>query len=186
MKNTLILAAVTLALSTQAHAGWFDSLFGGADESAEVATETVEAPASTQALDALAMIPMLTKSLGVTEKQAEGGMGSLFNLAKESLPKDQFGELSSALPGIDQLLGAVPAVSEATQSDSGLGGLLNSAAQYSDSLKAVNQVSQQFQALGLDPQMIMQYMQVAQQYLNTPQGQQAKQLLMDGLAGLGG
>ncbi|MGH1372279.1 MAG: DUF2780 domain-containing protein [Cellvibrionaceae bacterium] len=186
MKNTLIIAAVALTLSAHTHAGWFDSLFGGSSEPAEAVTETVEAPAATQALDALAMIPMLTDSLGVTEKQAEGGMGSLFNLAKESLSQDQFGELSNALPGIDQLLGAVPAVSESAQSDSGLGGLLNSAAQYSDSLKAVNQVSQQFQALGLDPQMIMQYMQVAQQYLNTPQGQQAKQLLMDGLAGLGG
>lgn len=186
MKNTLLLAAMTLALSTPAHAGWFDSLFGGNDESAEVVAESTAKPAVTQGLDAMALIPMLTDSLGVTEKQAEGGMGSLFNLAKDSLSKDQFGELSGALPGIDQLLGAVPEVTEGSKSESGLGGLLNSAAQYSDSLKAVNQVSQQFEALGLDPQMIMQYMQVAQQYLNTPQGQQAKQLLMDGLAGLGG
>jgi len=186
MKNTLILALFTMAFSTQVQAGWFDSLFGNSEEASEVITESAPKPAATQALDALAMIPMLTDSLGVTEQQAQGGLGSLFSFAKGNLSQGQFGELATALPGVDQLLGAVPAVSEATQSNEGLSGLLNTAAQYSDSLKGINQVSQQFQALGLDPQMIMQYMQVAQQYLNTPQGQQAKQLLMDGLAGLGG
>ncbi len=186
MKKILTIAAVALTLSTQAQAGWFDTLFGSSEDSSATTKETAEVPATVQALDALAMIPLLTETLGVSEEQAEGGMGSLFNLAKESLSQEQFGELSTALPGVEQLLGAVPVISENTQSDSGLGGLLNSAAQYSDSLKAVNQVSQQFQALGLDSKMIMQYLQVAQQYLNTPQGQQAKQLLMEGLASVSG
>lgn len=186
MKNNLILALFAIALSTQAQAGWLDALFGNSEETAQEVTESAPKSAAAQTLDALAMVPMLTDSLGVTEQQAQGGLGSLFNFAKGNLSQSQFGELATALPGVDQLLGAVPAVSEATSSNEGLSGLLNTAAQYSDSLKGINQVSQQFQALGLDPQMIMQYMQVAQQYLNTPQGQQAKQLLMDGLAGLGG
>lgn len=191
MRQKLLITAVIITLSSQANAGWFDSLFGGAEDTAT--STAMESTATTQTsamqtLDALAMIPLLTDSLGVSEQQAEGGLGSLFNFAKGTLTQESFGQLSSMLPGVDQLLGAVPAVSQTTsqESSSGLSGLLNTAAQYSDSLQAVNQVSQQFQALGLKPEMILQYMQVAQQYLNTPEGQQAKQLLMDGLSGLGG
>ncbi len=189
MKQGLLIAAtVALTLSAQANASWFDGLFGGEEDTATAVESTAVAqPAATQTLDALAMIPMLTDSLGVTQQQAEGGLGSLFNFAKGNLAQDNFGQLSSLLPGVDQLLGAVPEVSETASQESsgGLSGLLNTAAQYSDSLQAVNQVTQQFQALGLEPEMILQYIQVAQQYLNTPEGQQAKQLLMDGLSGLG-
>ncbi len=189
MKQGLLIAAtVALTLSAQANASWFDGLFGGEEDTATaVESTTVAQPAATQTLDALAMIPMLTDSLGVTQQQAQGGLGSLFNFAKGNLAQDNFGQLSSLLPGVDQLLGAVPEVSETASQESsgGLSGLLNTAAQYSDSLQAVNQVTQQFQALGLEPEMILQYIQVAQQYLNTPEGQQAKQLLMDGLSGLG-
>ncbi len=188
MKQGLLVAAIALSLSSQANASWFDGLFGGEEETSAVVESTAAAqPAATQAIDALAMIPMLTDSLGVTEQQAEGGLGSLFNFVKGNLTQDNFGQLSSMLPGVEQLLGAVPEVSETSSQESGsaLSGLLNTAAQYSDSLQAVNQVSQQFQALGLEPEMILQYIQVAQQYLNTPEGQQAKQLLMDGLSGLG-
>ena len=42
----------------------------------------------------------------------------------------------------------------------------------------------QFEALGLKPEMIMQYAEQAKQYLDTEQGQQAKELMMQGLSGL--
>lgn len=186
MKKPLITALIAATLSAGANAGWLDSLFGSSTEQAETSQTQSAAPATatTQALDAMAMIPMLTDSLGVTTPQAEGGLGSIFNYAKGNLSTDQFGQLASALPGVDSLLAAAPDVSNVTESSGGLGGLLNTAAQYSDSLKAVNTVSQQFEALGLDTEMVMQFVQVAQQYLNTEQGQQAKQLLMNGLGGL--
>ena len=69
-------------------------------------------------------------------------------------------------------------------SGEGLGGLLDKAVQYSASLKAVNDVKKQFEALGLKPEMISSFISSAQGYLDTEQGQQAKQLLTQGLGKL--
>ena len=69
-------------------------------------------------------------------------------------------------------------------SSEGLGGLLDKASEYSDSLKAINAVTKQFEALGLKPEMISSFISSAQSYLNTEQGQAAKKLLTDGLGKL--
>ena len=92
--------------------------------------------------------------------------------------------LAKSLPGVDGLLSKVPDVSGA--SSEGLGGLLSKASDYSDSLKAINTVKQQFEALGLKPEMITQYINQAQSYLDTDQGKQAKDLLMKGLSAFAG
>jgi len=81
---------------------------------------------------------------------------------------------------VKNMLGAVPAV--ATLSEGGLGGLMNKAAEYSDSLKSINDLKNQFDTLGLDTGMIMKYVSQAQQYLDTPQGQEAKTMLTDAFA----
>ena len=67
-------------------------------------------------------------------------------------------------------------------SSEGFGGLLDKASQYSDSLKSVNDIKKQFEALGLKPEMITSFISTAQSYLDTEQGQQAKQILTDGLS----
>jgi len=56
------------------------------------------------------LIGMLTKEMGITNKQAEGGAGSLFKFAQEGMTKTDFSKLSDAVPGMDGLLGAVPGV----------------------------------------------------------------------------
>jgi hypothetical protein len=80
-------------------------------------------------------------------------------------------------------MGAVPDISEMT-SESGYSGLLDKAANYNDSLKAVNELKKQFEALGLKPEMIMQVVNSAKAYLNTAEGQKIKQQLMQGLSTL--
>ena len=54
------------------------------------------------------LVGMLTKEMGISEKQAEGGAGSIFNMAKETMPKSDFGSLSDVVPDMSGLLGAVP------------------------------------------------------------------------------
>lgn len=85
------------------------------------------------------MISMLTGALEVDENQAEGGLGSIFNYAKGNLPAGKFTRLSEALPGVNKLFKLAPDISTLTNAK-GLDGLLDKAAQYNGSLKAINDV----------------------------------------------
>ena len=123
-KLSIIFTLIALTLAPQANAqSWFDSIKSMLGfESAE---QQEKQPSMTD------MIKSVTDSLGVTNKQAEGGLGSIFNYVKNNISEDQFTKLSGSLPGMDQVLKSVPDVSE-TKSDS-LSGLLDKAAEYNES-----------------------------------------------------
>lgn len=174
-KIATLLTLASLCLGNPAHAeGWFDSIKNmlgfGAEEQAQPQPSTAE------------MVKSLTSGLGVTSAQAEGGLGSIFNYVKGNVSAEQFQKLSGALPGLDQVLKAVPEVS--SESVGGLSGLIDKAAEYSESLKAINDVKKQFEALGLKPEMIASYVEQAKAYLDTEQGQEAKKMLTEGLGKL--
>lgn len=177
----LSFALLCIALPFSANAGPFDQLLDSASSQAPTTTADSQTATTVSALD---MIPLLTSSLGVNKNQAEGGLGSLFAYAKEQLSSDESSQLSSALPGLDSLVGMTPKIEATSEQQSGIGGLLSTAAQYNDSLKGIDQLNQQFQALGLKPEMIGQFANTAMQYLNSPQGQQAGALLKQGLGAL--
>ena len=166
---------VTLSLTSPVYAqGWLDSVksfLGLGDAEAE----------QTQQPSVNGLVAMLAENLNITEEQAEAGIASLLNYAKTIKP-DTFEQLKQQLPGVDSTLDELPDTSGMEQK--GLGGLLDKAAEYSESLKAVNDVKKQFEAIGLDPQMIMQYIEQAKEYLDTEEGQQAKQAFMDAFGGL--
>jgi len=180
MKKLIILLTIS-TLSTSALAeetSWLDSLknFVGLGEAKE---QTVAVPSTS------ALVDLLTSSLDVNTEQASGGMGAIFNYVKNNVSTDQFGQLAKSLPGIDGLVSQMPDISKLnTGSNEGLSGLLDKAAQYSDSLKSINDVKKQFEALGLKPEMIGSFISSTQSYLDTKEGQQAKQVLTDGLGKL--
>jgi hypothetical protein len=64
------------------------------------------------------LIDSLTKQLGVSSAQAEGGAAVLFKAAKDKLGADEFGKLLGGVPGVGDLMKKAPA------SGGGLGGLL--------------------------------------------------------------
>jgi hypothetical protein len=171
---SLIVAA--LAFTPQSHAeGWLDSIKSMLGMEVEA-----EKPVMPNVGD---MISSVSETLGVSDSQASGGLASIFNYAKDNLSSEQFSGLSDSLPGLSGLLKSVPDVSNMT-SEGGLGGLMDKAANYSDSLKAVNDVKKQFEALGLKPEMIMQYVNAAKAYLDTEQGKKITDTLMQGLSKL--
>jgi hypothetical protein len=45
------------------------------------------------------LMGMLTSKLGVTQEQAEGGVGSMLKLAQEKLAKGDFDKVAKAIPG---------------------------------------------------------------------------------------
>ena len=180
--NTRIcIIATCITLSQPAYAqGWLDSVKGffGLGEDQTQPKEDTSAELSSSGL-----VQQLTQTLGVTKTQAEGGLGSIFNYAKNNLSSGDFSQISDTLPGIQGLLGSVPDISQLS-SDNGIGGLLDKAASYSETAKAISDLNKQFTALGLSPEQIAGFVSSISQYLDTPQGQQAKQLLMSGLGQL--
>jgi hypothetical protein len=64
------------------------------------------------------LIDMLTKSLGITGVQAEGGAAVLFKAAKDKLGSAEFEQLLGSVPGLHELMKKAP------PQGGGLGGLL--------------------------------------------------------------
>ncbi|HEU5134876.1 MAG TPA: DUF2780 domain-containing protein [Steroidobacteraceae bacterium] len=50
------------------------------------------------------LMSTLMKSLGVTQNQAEGGVGSILTLAKEKLAKGDFDKIAAVIPGASKYL----------------------------------------------------------------------------------
>jgi len=68
------------------------------------------------------LIDLLTRNLGVSGSQAEGGAAVLFKAAKEKLGGAEFDKLLGGVPGLGDLLKKAPA------SGGGLGGMLGNLA----------------------------------------------------------
>ncbi len=183
MKKLIVLLTIsTLSTSVLAQeASWLDSLkdlVGLGD----VKEKNLDTDATT-ALNADSLINTLMGSLNVNTDQASGGMGAILNYVKNNVSTEQFSQLAQSLPGAEALVTQMPDISTLSSSE-GLGGLLDKASEYNDSLKSINDVKKQFEALGLKPEMISNFAASAQKYLDTEQGQQAKKVLTDGLGKL--
>ena len=50
------------------------------------------------------LMGMLTSSLGVTQQQAEGGVGSILKLANEKLVKGDFDQIAALIPGASKYM----------------------------------------------------------------------------------
>ena len=184
MKKILIMVAV---LTFTSHAGaqesWWNTLLNavGLGDSASQSVQTPgenagESTANGPSLDGL--LESVTSNLGVTSEQAKGGIAALVNYAKQNISEEQFAMLTEKVPGLDSVMQYLPMVKEA--SAGGFGGLLDKAASFSDSFSQLNDLNKQFESIGLDTAMIKGYATQATQYLDTPEGQEAKKLLTDG------
>ena len=183
MKKLIVLITIsTLSTAVSAQeSSWFDSLksligLGDAQEqSVNANTPTTSAPTANGLID------VLTNSLNVNNEQATGGMGAILNYVKNNVSSDQFMQLAKTIPGVDGLISKMPDLNnlKSGSADNSISGLLDKAAEYSDSLKSVNDVKKQFESLGLKPEMIGDFISTAQSYLDTEQGQPAKDVLAD-------
>lgn len=126
------------------------------------------------------LLPAISETVGVSDKQAEGGLGSLLELAQGQLGSKDFSSLANMIPNVDGLLSAAPAVAS---SDSPLGGLLGDSGK---ALGAAQKVYGQFKSLGLSPDQIGQYITVIQGYLQSEGGQAAVDLFNKGTGALAG
>ncbi len=178
MKKTLLVSAILLSSANMAHAGFLDMLFGKKEEApaaAAPAPSTTTAPeTSTQAPStletatnvAMGLLPTLTNQLGVTETQAQGGMGSLLQVAQGALSSGEFSQLSQGIPGVDTLLAAAPALSSKSSGGNALTGMLANAGGMAAGLGSIAKLNEQFEALGLSTDMIVQFATLAVDYFS--------------------
>ena len=125
----------------------------------------------------------LVKKLNISNEQAEGGAGVLFQLAKSKLDAGQFAELSKAVPEIDSLLSAAPKQSGAL---SGLAGGVSSAlGEANNPYGNLAGLAATFQALNLSPDKVDEFVPVLVDYVSTKSGALTGNMLQSALyAGL--
>jgi hypothetical protein len=185
MKNLkLLMICCVLSFSPSSHAeGWLDTLKNLFSDDTPVTPVTQVLVKQTIAPNVTDMISSVSGATGITAPQAEASLGALFNYVKTNLSAEEFDALSNSLPGLNSLLSAAPDVSKMTR-QSGLDGLVDKAANYNESLKALNDVKDQFASLGLNQDMLSQVISSVSVYLDTPEGQNIRTPLILGLSKL--
>jgi hypothetical protein len=122
------------------------------------------------------LVGQLAKELGSTTKQAEGAAGSLFRLAKTRMTPENFGKVANAVPGMDGLLAAAPAL-EAKGGGAGAVGKKVGA----EGLGSLAEVAQSFRKLGLKPDMVKKAVPVVTDYIGKKGGGDLAKLVRDSL-----
>jgi hypothetical protein len=119
----------------------------------------------------LELIDLLTKNLGVSEAQAQGGAGLLFKQAKEKLGGSDFSKIASVIPGLDSLISAAPA------SGGGPGGLGKLFSGITGNKGGVAELTGGFAKLGLDGSMIGKFVPIVLSFVQSQGGEDVKAIL---------
>jgi hypothetical protein len=114
---------------------------------------------------------MVTKQLGVSEEQAKGGTGLLFKMAKEKLAPEEFGKVSGAVPGVNDLISSAPAPSGAAGAISGMAGALGGGA---GQLGNIAGLASGFKNLNLDSGMVGKFIPIVLSFVQLKGGDAAK------------
>jgi hypothetical protein len=111
------------------------------------------------------LVGSLAKEIGGTPQQAEGAAGALFGVAKSKLPAGDWSKVASAVPGMDALLKAAPAMGGGA---AGAGGAAAAAAGAMGG--GLGGAAAAFQKLGLKPEMVAKAVPIVTQYVTKTGG----------------
>ena len=126
------------------------------------------------------LVDLLIQKLGVTEAQAQGGAGALFNLAKQTLSPQEFGQVAETVPEMDSLLKAAPETSGSFSDMVGQGSSLLGGGS-TEQLEGAAGLASAFSQLGLSPEMVNKYIPVVLDYVQSKGGETVKNLLASAL-----
>jgi hypothetical protein len=93
------------------------------------------------------LVGALSKEIGGSAEQAAGAAGALFGVAKSRLKREEFSQVSAAVPGMDSLLRAAPA-------GAGSVGTAGALSQLGGSASGLAGAAAAFTKLGLKPEMV--------------------------------
>ena len=113
------------------------------------------------------LVGALSKEIGSTPEQAAGAAGALFGLAMSRLKPDDFSKVSSAVPGMDLLLKAAPA----------LGGAAGGLASMAGSAAGLASAASAFSKLGLKPELVAKAIPVLTSFVTKSGGASVGSLL---------
>ncbi|MBU3021213.1 DUF2780 domain-containing protein [Aestuariibacter sp. A3R04] len=177
--------AFTLAGSAQATTSLQD-IAGAMGKKGQTTAQPTASDTVDYSSEISSLLGQVTSNLNVSEKQAEGGLASVFNYVKNNVSTDDFGNIANSIPGLDGLLSAVPSASGSSGQSTAntLSGLMDKASEYSSSVKSVNDIKKQFEALGLTPDMIGQFVSQISTWLNKEDKPETQSLFESGMEGL--
>lgn len=104
--------------------------------------------------EAMKLIPLLTQSLGVTESQAKGGAGAIFDYVKQKVSAEDFAQVEKALPGVDSLVELAPKTGDLSREIGGLSPALGGKSNLAGGMAGL---TESFAKLGLDAGMVDKY-----------------------------
>lgn len=108
-----------------------------------------------------------TKNLGVTEPQAEGGAGAIFDYVKQKVSAGDFAKVTSALPGVNSLLEFAPKTSDLSGQ---VGGYSPALGGKSDLAGGMAALTESFAKLGLDAGMVDKYVKTILDFTQSEAG----------------
>lgn len=123
------------------------------------------------------LVGLLTSQLGVTEKQAKGGTGSILNYARDKLSEADFTKVAQAIPGVGEYLDAAPKAGGVAGAVSGASSLLGGKKEGGGLLSLAGQ----FAELGLGSDMIGKFVPVIVSYVKSSGGEAVAGLLAGAL-----
>lgn len=118
------------------------------------------------------LVSMLTDQLGVSNEQASGGAGAIFDYAQNNLSADDFSTVASGVPDMDNLLSAAPEPKKESTMGK-VGSMLGD----SGGLGGLASLASSFESLGLDADMVSKFMPIVNDYIGSVSGEQALGLL---------
>jgi len=129
--------------------------------------------ASAQAQGSADLVSALSKELGASTQQAEGAAGSLFGFAKGKMKPEDWTKVAAAVPGMDGLLKAAPAMPVGTTGVPGAGAASSAA--------GLSSLAGSFSKLNLKPDMIAKAVPVLTNFVTKSGGADVGQLLASAL-----
>jgi len=124
----------------------------------------------------MGLADLLSSQLGVTRNQAEGGAGSIFQLAKQNLTAEDFSSIAKAVPGIGQMMSAAPKVEGSSGSLGGISSMMGS-----NKLAGMAGLKSSFEKLGLNEDMVSKFTPIILDYVKNKGGEHAMNLLKGAL-----
>ncbi len=176
MKHKIILLTASLGLvailPNHANAeNWKDALNSVKEKSKgkSLNSLTQKLPANAQAANAIqdiksgSLTELLVNKVGVTQAQAEGGAGALFQAAKTKMKPESFAELEQSVPGIQSMLAKVPV--QPANLGALAGGLSSLKGITGNSSGELLAAAYAFKQQGMSPSMIQQFIPVVVEYV---------------------
>ena len=126
----------------------------------------------------MGLVDLLSSRLGVSKNQAEGGAGSIFQLAKQNLSAGDFSTIAKSVPGIAQMIGSAPKIEKSSGT---LGSISSMMGSHSNKLSGAAGLTSSFEKLDLTGDMVGKFTPIILDYVKNKGGEHAMNLLKGAL-----